>query len=114
MELINGGVYKTNMWTIVLVFFPCREDHKWGMLHINRHIVKGMSVPSFQGDGKGNYTFTDLELKEKYNSDDWLLLDGRLRIEKIDNMSLVDYARGNLESYDLDRYREGEYYTNDR
>lgn len=92
MKLINGGVYQGYHSIFVLVYF----NGKWGMLFIGRHVEKGMSAPCFQFDKNGKCQFTEEELIKYYDADKWVLLDGRLRIEKIDDMSLVEYTNGIL------------------
>ncbi len=101
MRLINGGVYKRSVWRFVLIYF-CIDEGKYGMLHLSRSMIDGMTCTMFQGDKEGKYLFTELELKEQWDSDTWVLLDGRLRIEKIDpEMRLVDYTIGELEPYKI-------------
>lgn len=101
-KLINGGVYKNGLQTFVLVFF---DPNNWGMLYIHRHSIEVMSCPMFQHDENGSFCFTEEELKEKFNSDKWRMLDGRLRIEKIDpQFRLVEYpivknGSGSLEEF---------------
>lgn len=97
-ELVNGGVYKDGYRVFVLIFITTdRGTEQWGMLSIERHRVKGMSAPCFQRDAHGEYVFSEEELTDKFKRESWKRLDGRLRIEKIDNMSLVEYPYGDLE-----------------
>jgi hypothetical protein len=95
MEPINGGVYKKGYRRFVLIYLSGTD--KWGMLHIERHTNKGMSCPMFQHDATGEYSFTKEELCTHWKFDEWQLLDGRLRIEKIDGVSFTEYTRGDLE-----------------
>ena len=92
MKFINGAVYKRGIWTFVLVYL----DSKWGMLHIHRHDTKGMSAPMFQHGDNHKFQFTEKELIKNWGADNWIMLDGRLRIEKINDMSFVEYTNGEL------------------
>jgi len=92
MKLLNGRVYSGNYSIFVLIY----NDGKYAMLHIDRHAIKGMSCPMFQNGNNHQAFHTEKELKEKFDSDSWEMLDGRLRIEKIDDMSFVDYPNGKL------------------
>jgi len=98
VELINGGVYERRSYRrFVLIFMGHKEiDGEfitlWGMLHIHRHAVPGMSCTMFQHGGKGGYLFTEKELEEDFDLKNWEFLDGRLCIEKIDESSFVEYT----------------------
>lgn len=91
---LNGAVYKNGYNEFVLCYIG---SDKWAMLHIDRHSIKGMSCPMFQHGENGQFAFTLKELEEKYNAKEWIRLDGRLRIEKIDDLSFVEYSNGKLE-----------------
>jgi len=94
----NGRVYKNGLKKFVLVYF---EDDKWGMLFIDRSAIKGLSCPMFQHDENHNHALTRQQLIEKYNAENWKKLDGRLRIEKIDDITLTEYPiGGELEEID--------------
>lgn len=96
MKLLNGGIYKHNRGTFALVYFY--HNDLYGMLSILEHVVEGMSAPTFQHDKEGEHQFTTDELINNWGAKDWTLLDGRLRIEKIDKeMRLVNYTIGELE-----------------
>jgi hypothetical protein len=98
MELMNGGVYKHKHRTFALVYFY--HNDSYGMLSICEHVVEGMSAPGFQYDKEGEHQFTRDELINNWDAENWTLLDGRLRIEKIDKeMRLVGYTIGELEEY---------------
>ena len=101
VELINGAVYrKKDIGShFVLIFAGLKNDEYrlvlWSMLHIGRSSIDGLSSPMYQHDEDGHYCFTEEELNKKFNRKDWVMLDGRLRIEKIDKeMRLVDYTIG--------------------
>ena len=97
MKLINGGIYQNGYRTFALISaYP-----KWGMLHIERHVNAGMSAPMFQHDKNGQFLFTESELVEDWDAASWILLDGRLRIQKIDDLTFVEYSDGDLEPYKL-------------
>lgn len=93
MKLVNGGVYNHGYRRFVLVYI---NGNKWAMLHIERHATKCMSCPMFQYNGDGQFMFSEDELMLHWDSNEWELLDGRLRIEKIDDLSFVEYPNGNL------------------
>jgi len=95
VEFINGAVYKCGVRTFVLIYI----HPEWGMLHIGRHSTEGMSCPMLQHDSKGNFRFTINQLISEWNAHGWIMLDGRLRIEKIDDSSFVEYINGKLEPY---------------
>jgi len=109
MELINGGVYKSGYRDFVLMFIGMKgEEPLWGMLHLDRHAIGGMTAIDFQHDNSGNFQFTEKELTKKWNLAFWEMLDGRLRIEKIDDLSFTEYPIGNLEPFrkgDVDEKR---------
>ena len=86
MKLQNGAVYSRNYRLFVLVY--CGID-KWMMVGVERHIEKGMSAPSVQHGKDGGFIFTKEELSDQFNSDGWKRLDGRLRIEKIEDRKSV-------------------------
>ena len=91
-KLIGGGVYKNGIQKFVLVYL---HSNKWCMLHIVRHQIETMSCLMFQHNNKGKFIFSERQLKIQFNSDKWILLDGRLRIEKIDpTFRMVEYTIG--------------------
>ena len=94
MKLQNGAVYSRNYRLFVLVY--CGID-QWMMVGVERHREKGMSCPAVQHGKDDEFVFTEEELSVQFNSDGWTRLDGRLRIEKIDEMALVEYPNGTLE-----------------
>ena len=100
IKFINGGDYKWQHRTFILVFVNCNDDGIpiWSMLYIERHTKKGMSAPGFQFNDSDCFQFTSDELILEFDAATWILLDGRLRIEKIDKeYSLVEYPIGFLE-----------------
>ena len=123
-ELVSGAVYKRPYDSEFVLIY---NDHikeggqnvaRYGMLYICRHDQKGMSCPMLQHGRNGEVWFTENQLRSDFNLDDWIVLDGRLRIEKIDPlMSFVEYSNGNLEKYNsteelchyLDQKRKEEY-----
>lgn len=95
MKLLNGGVYKSDKLGVFVLIY---ETASWGLMKIDRSAIKGMSAPMFIHDKQGSAFFSERGLRYRFDSDNWKLLDGRLRIEKIDpEMSLVDYPNGELE-----------------
>lgn len=85
-----------------MVYNPSPDEKCWGMLNIHRHCRRGMSAPLFQSNRYGEIWFSEDELREKCDADDWQLLDGRLRIEKIDDMSFVEYPTKELDQLFLE------------
>ena len=92
-ELFNGGVYRRpwhSVFTLVYI-----DGDRYGMLHVGPHRHPPHSCPSFHHDETGEYVFSEAELRDKFGADDWVLLDGRLRVEKMDwGMSACDYPLG--------------------
>jgi len=107
MKFINGGVYKYQYQIFTLVFIDINKKGEpiWGMLCIDRHVKEGMSAPCFQFNNVNDFQFTSNELLLEFNADKWILLDGRLRIEKIDDMRFTEYTIGKLEP--MDQINEG-------
>ena len=93
MKLINGRVYSRGRFVFVLIY----NNGKYSMLHIERHRIRGLSCPMFYTGENQQIFYTEKELREKFDLDSWEMLDGRLRIEKIDDMSLIEHTNGVLE-----------------
>ena len=92
MQFLNGGVYKRGIWTFTLV----QGIRGWCMLHLHRSVRKGMTAPQFQHGQYGVFDFTEAELCQEWDAANWQLLDGRLRIQKIDDDTFTEYPLGNL------------------
>lgn len=106
MDLINGGVYEGDKLSskFVLIFLDLvNSEPMWGMMFLNRHEINGLTSLMFQHDVDGIWAFSEDDLRNKYDSDDWIMLDGRVRIEKINEMSFTEYVSGGeLETLILD------------
>ena len=111
MILINGGVYERPYISVFALIYiglkPVGDKREscWGMLHIYRHQVSDMSCPMFQHNKYGSFSFTEQELRDEFNLDKWKFLDGRLRIEKIENCP-ADYPFGELVEYTKEKIAE--------
>ena len=95
MKLINGAMYRRHGgigWEFVLVFLG-DDKMGYGMLHISRHIDDSLSCPGFQQNKEGEFSFTEEELKEQWDSDKWVMIDGRLTIEKRDECWVGEYNK---------------------
>ena len=95
-ELFNGGVYRLDDFRIMTLLYIGRD--KFAMMSIGRSRQKGSSAPMFQFDKHGEFMFTLDELREHFGADRWVRLDGRLRLEKIDESTFVEYPIGELEA----------------
>ncbi len=97
VPLVSGGFYERGVEVFTLIFVDVKEVDgenisRYAMLHLCRHVVKGMTCPMFQHNKNGTQVFTKKELEEDFNLKDWKFLDGRLRVERIDEDSFIDYV----------------------
>ena len=84
--------YEGIWWDFVLVFLG-GDKMGYGMLHIMRHSDDSLSCPGFQHNEDGEFSFTEKELKEQFDSDKWVMIDGRLTTEKRDECWVGEYNR---------------------
>jgi len=95
MKLISGAIYKHNYRLFTLIFVSImNEKPVYSMLYIHRSIYKYMSAPGFQFGIDDKWYFTEQELINDFKANEWIMMDGRLRIEKMDDSSFVDYTIG--------------------
>lgn len=71
-KLINGAIYKRDIWTFMLVFIP---PGKWGMLHFHRGVHPDLTSPMFQHDKNGKFQFNEKELEQIWGSNSWKKLE---------------------------------------
>ena len=94
MKFKNGAVYKHQYSLHTLVQFP---DETWGVLHLDSHPRTGMTSPAFLLRRDGKYRFTEQEMINEQHAEEWVQMDGNLRIEKSNGHLLPEETICHLE-----------------
>ena len=89
--LYNGLVCKNNDIVFVLMYMGQDENghNLWGMLYLYEK-MNGRRLPQFISDDDNKNSFSEIELKEKFNFNNWIVLDGNVGIVKNTNENKND------------------------
>lgn len=81
-KILENGVSYHNPRTCRDFVLIWMENNKYTMLSIDSGRLN-KNIPMAQGDKEGNIMFLEKELKEKFNADEWFVLNKHLDIVKI-------------------------------